>query len=424
MESVMLEHYYVKPSTIDRIRNSWLGSQMDDYVGWMEANGYSSRTVFRRLPPLFCFAEFAQRRGCIDVTSALSLVDEFVSEWLVQHGARAKTSASLRKHATDIGNATRQMLRLASGAPVRHNRHHRPFPLKSEVPGFEEYLRSECGLMESTIHGYRHHLHEFAQYLRRAGIISLGDLSPALLACFIVECAPGMAPCTRRDLCCHLKVLLRFCHREGITDRDLRGAVGMPQVYRLADVPRSITWDEVRRTLEAVDRRTIRGRRDYAILLFLVTYGLRAHEVAKLTLEDIDWKRERFQVPERKAGHATAYPLAGVVAEALIDYLKRGRPETEDRHLFFRVVASRSPITPATVSSSVAFYLQKAEVKVRKGGSHTLRHTCVQRLIDAEFPLKTIGDYVGHRSPESTRIYTKVAIEALREVAMGDGEAL
>jgi integrase/recombinase XerD len=80
-------------------------------------------------------------------------------------------------------------------------------------------------------------------------------------------------------------------------------------------------------------------------LLFLVTYGLRAHEVAKLTLEDIDWKRERFQVPERKAGHATAYPLAGVVAEALIDYLKRGRPETEDRHLFFRVVAPRCPIT-------------------------------------------------------------------------------
>jgi site-specific recombinase XerD len=159
-------------------------------------------------------------------------------------------------------------------------------------------------------------------------------------------------------------------------------------------------------------------------LLFLVTYGLRAHEVAKLTLEDIDWKRERFQVPERKAGHATAYPLAGVVAEALIHYLKRGRPETEDRHLFFRVVAPRSPITPATVSSSVAFYLQKAGIQVRKGGSHTLRHTCVQHLVDAEFPLKTIGDYVGHRSPESTRIYTKVAIEALREVAMGDGEAL
>ena len=96
-----------------------------------------------------------QKRGCTDVASAVALVEEFVSEWLVQHGAEAKTSASLRKHAIDIGNATRQMLRLASGDPVRHIRHRRPFPLESEVPGFQEYLRSECGLMESTIQGYR-----------------------------------------------------------------------------------------------------------------------------------------------------------------------------------------------------------------------------------------------------------------------------
>jgi len=76
------------------------------------------------------------------------------------------------------------------------------------------------------------------------------------------------------------------------------------------------------------------------------------------------------------------------------------------------------------VSSSVALYLHNAGIQVRRPGSHTLRHTCVQRLIDAEFPLKTIGDYVGHRSPESTRVYSKVAIASLREVAMGDGEEL
>jgi integrase/recombinase XerD len=119
VEIVMLEHYYAKPSTIDRIRDSWLGSQIESYVGWMEANGYSSRTVFRRMARLFSFAEFAQKRGCTDIASAFALVEEFVSEWLVQHGAEAKTSASLRKHAIDIGNATRQMLRLAiSGGAV------------------------------------------------------------------------------------------------------------------------------------------------------------------------------------------------------------------------------------------------------------------------------------------------------------------
>ena len=283
---------------------------------------------------------------------------------------------------------------------------------------------ANVGLKEITIYAYRRHLNEFAEYLSQAGVTSFSELSPPLLAAFIVERAPGMAPRTRRDLCSHLRVLLRFCHREGITNRDLSGAVGMSQVYRLDDVPRSITWDEVRRMLDAVERRTIRGRRDYAILLLLVTYGLRAHEVARLTLDDVDWKRERLQVLERKAGHATAYPLAKVVGEALIDYLKRGRPETSDRHLFFRALAPQAPITAAAVSSSVALYLLRAGVKVRRAGSHTLRHTCVQRLIDAEFPLKTIGDYVGHRSSQSTRIYTKVAIASLREVAMGDGEAL
>lgn len=420
----MLERYYVKPSTIDRIRDSWLGSQIDSYVEWMEANGYARPTILRRVSQLCHFAVFAQKRGCTTIAPAFDLIEEFVSEWLVQHGAESKTAAALRKHGLDVGNGLRQMLRLARDGRVMSNRPRRPFPLESAVPGFQEFLRDERGLMESTIYGYRHHLHDFGEYLQKAGITSFGELSPALVSSFIVDCAPGKAPYTRRDVCGHLKVLLKFCHRQGITDRDLSGAVGMPQVHRLADVPRSITWDEVRRVLDAVDRRTIRGRRDYAILLLLVTYGLRAHEVAKLTLEDIDWKRERFQVPDRKAGHATAYPLAGVVAEALIDYLKRGRPETQDRHLFFRVVAPRVPISPGAVASSAVFYLQKAGIKVRRPGSHTLRHTCVQRLIDAEFPLKTIGDYVGHRSPESTRIYTKVAIEALREVAMGDGEAL
>ena len=160
------------------------------------------------------------------------------------------------------------------------------------------------------------------------------------------------------------------------------------------------------------------------MLLLLVTYGLRANEVAKLTLDDIDWKRERLSVPLRKAGHWSAYPLAGVVGEAIIDYLKNARPETKDRHVFFRVLAPFQPISSAAVSSAAVKYLHGAGVQVHRPGSHTLRHTCVQRLIDSEFSLKAVGDYVGHRSPQSTKIYTKVNLTALREVAMGNGELL
>jgi integrase len=174
--------------------------------------------------------------------------------------------------------------------------------------------------------------------------------------------------------------------------------------------------------LETVERRSPVGKRDYAVLLLLVTYGLRAREVAALTLDDIDWHRERLRIPERKAGHSTAFPLSTVVGDALVDYLRHGRPQTQDRRVFFRVVAPPVPLTFSAISGRASHYLRRAGIDVRRAGSHTLRHTCVQRLVDADFSLKTIGDYIGHRSPSSTEIYSKVALEKLRQVALGNGE--
>ena len=153
-----------------------------------------------------------------------------------------------------------------------------------------------------------------------------------------------------------------------------------------------------------------------------MTYGLRGREVAALTLDDIDWKRERLAVPERKAGHSTAFPLSTVVGAALVDYLQHGRPQTTERQVFFRAAAPLRPVGPAAVSCIARHYLVKAGIDVPRPGSHTLRHTAVQRLVDADFPLKVIGDFVGHRSPRSTEVYAKVAIEPLREVALGYGE--
>lgn len=101
------------------------------------------------------------------------------------------------------------------------------------------------------------------------------------------------------------------------------------------------------------------------------------------TLDDIDWRNDRLRIPERKAGHSTAYPLSTVVGEAILDYLKNGRPETQERRIFFRSVAPRVPIGEAAIAARASHYLRKAGIDVPRGGSHTLRHTCVQRLVDA-----------------------------------------
>src|SRR5206468_2383327 len=147
-------------------------------------------------------------------------------------------------------------------------------------------------------------------------------------------------------------------------------------------------------------------------------------EVAALTLDDIDWKLERFHVRERKAGHSTVYPLSATVGESVLDYLQHGRPKTNVRELFLRAVAPYIPLTWNAASLRAKHYLRKAGIDVPRPGSHTLRHTCVQRLVDAHLSFKTIGDYVGHRTPDATSIYAKVSIESLREVAMGNGEEI
>jgi len=241
---------------------------------------------------------------------------------------------------------------------------------------------------------------------------------------FLTERSEGLQRSTLRVRCGVLRVFLRYLYRERLIARDLSRIVEAAPCYRLAHLPRSITAEDVQKLLDSIDRQTVLGRRDYAILLLLVTYGLRAREVAALTLDDIEWRHDRLRIPARKAGHSTAYPLSPRVGAAILEYLKAGRPLTTLRKVFFHVTAPCTPITPGAVSSRAAHYLHQAGIVGPRLGSHTLRHSCVQRLVEAGWSLKAIGDYVGHASPASTEIYSKVAIETLREVALGPGEEI
>jgi integrase/recombinase XerD len=417
----MLERYFVRPQTVDRIRAGWIGSEIERYVVWLAEHGYSSRCVLRRVPLLIKFGEFARARGARTVEDLPAHVEAFVCEWMA---SRPVTRQGGRQVAKEVRGPVEQMLVLVVPGFVGRGRSRRREPFVDALPGFFGYLTDERGLRPASLRNYQHHLAPFEAYLAGIGIARLEDLSPPILTAFVAErAATGLGKATIRDGCGVLRVFLRYAHRERLVANDLSGVLDRAQVYRLSSIPRSITWEEVGTVLAGVDRRTPCGKRDWAILMLLVTYGLRSREVAALTLDDIDWKRERLKVPERKAGHSTAFPLSASVGDALVDYLQHGRPQTTSRLVFFRAAAPVDPIGVAAVSSRARHYLLKAEIDVPRPGSHTLRHTCVQRLVDADFALKTIGDFVGHRSARSTEIYAKVAVEPLREVVLGgDGE--
>ena len=417
----MLERYFVKPQTVDRIRALWIGPEIERYVAWLADRGYGARSVWRRVPLLVAFGEFARQKGAQSLADLPGHVDAFVGKRVGEsRDARRGMGPTLAK---DIRGPVEQLLELVVPGFEGSGRPHHVIPFVGAAPGFFEYLTCERGLRPASVASYRHHLDRFEAYLARAGVGGLHELSPALLSGFVAErSGAGLAKTTVREGCAVLRVFLRYAHREGLVRGELWKTVEWPQTYRLSTIPRSICWDEVGKVLAAVDRRTPGGKRDYAILLLLVTYGLRGREVAALTLDDIDWKRERLAIPERKAGHSTAFPLSAAVGQALAGYLRNGRPETVDRHIFFRAVAPLRPIGAAAISACARRYLRRAGIKVARPGSHTLRHSTVQRLVDTGFSLKTIGDYVGHRSAASTKIYAKVAVESLRQVALGDGE--
>jgi len=412
----MLETYFVKSQTVGRIRACWIGAEIERYAGWLAEQGYSTRTVRRHVQALVAFGEFADRRGVSAVADLPAHVDDFVA-------MRVAAYRRGQDAATEVRGPVEQMLTVILPGFERTGRTHRELPFSRTVPGFFEYLADERGLRPESIVGYRHHLACFEAYLDRIGVACVAELSPAVLSAFTAERAgAGLAKTTVRSGCGVLRVFLRYAQRQGLLAGDLSKAVEWPTAYQLSGIPRSISRAEVELVLGAVDRRTACGKRDYAILLLLVTYGLRAREVAALMLDDIDWRRDRLAIPGRKAGHSTAFPLSAVVGEALVDYLRHGRPPTSDRHVFFRAMAPAGPASRVAVSACARHYLLKAGIQVPRPGSHTLRHTCVQQLVDAGFGFKAIGDFVGHRSPASTAIYAKVAIEPLRQVALGDGE--
>jgi len=419
----MLEHYFIRPESVDRIRSSCLGEAIETYVTWLSARAYKPRCVHHRVPLLMRFGAFARQRGADRVDRLAGHLDAFVRAQLRHRVRPCRSKAARQQYVRDLRVPIEQFLQVVQvGTPPPRARPSRPFA--RWAPRFFEHLRTERGLSMTTVEGYAYQLMLFEQFVVGRHIVDPGGLSPALFDAFLAERRIHVGARSLGTTCTALRAFLRYLFREGLVRRDLSCAVDGPRTYALSDIPRAIRAEEVERMLGMIDRRSIVGRRDYAMLLLLAVYGLRAREVAALTLEDIDWRAAVLHIRGRKGGHAAAYPLVTAVGEALLDYLRRGRPETAERCLFFRAVAPRGVMTHQIVSVRAKHYLRKAGIAVPRPGSHTLRHSCAQRLVDAEFSLKVIGDYLGHRHAASTRIYSKVAIDALREVALGDGEAV
>ena len=193
-----------------------------------------------------------------------------------------------------------------------------------------------------------------------------------------------------------------------------------PRVFREEGLPRGLDWQRVRQLIASTSGCSARDIRDRAILMLFAIYGLRRGEVSRLRLEDVDWEHEVLRVPRPKQRRTQDYPLIPVVGDAILRLLQEVRPRSARRELFLTLKAPFRPLSANDMYRLVRSRLAALGVSGPHRGPHCLRHACATHLLASGFTLKQIGDHLGHRSAYATRVYAKVDLAGLRQVAEFD----
>ena len=219
-------------------------------------------------------------------------------------------------------------------------------------------------------------------------------------------------------MCSSLRAFLRYLHHNGLSPLPLAGCVPSIRQWKFANLPTYLSAEQVQKVLDSCDRSSATGRRDYAILMMLAKLGLRANEVATLTLDDIDWRSGEMRV-RAKGRQRVVMPIPPDVGAAIVDYLHDAHPRSPCRRLFLRTLAPRVGFASSYAITAIAkTALRRAGIRgFEHQGAHLFRHSLATELLRSDATLSEIGQLLRHNSHDTTRIYAKVDIDTLRTLS-------
>jgi integrase/recombinase XerD len=375
------------------------------YGSWLRTRSYSPSAISDRLWQFDQLSRWLEREGLA------------VGELSVEEGERFAAS---RRAAGRVTLAAPQSMTLpleyvralgltpTPAPPVAHG------PVEELLADYSRYLLIERGLSPHTVFdAYTLAARLFLAGVDGQGGLRLEQLAAADVSMFLSRECPKRSVSGARDLVSALRSFLRYLHLAGRIEAPLVWA--LPSVADLRDrtLPRGLAPAAVKGLLASCDRRTRVGRRDFAILLLLSRLGLRAGDVARLQLDDIDWRRGLLLV-RGKGGRYDELPLPDDVGQALVSYLRR-RPGCQSRAVFVRVTAPRRELNRSTIGWVVRAACDRADLP--RVGAHRLRHAAATEMLRRGASLAEIGEVLRHREQKTTAIYAKVDRRALRPLA-------
>ena len=395
---------------LSRIPEGPIARHIGPFAEFLSAQGYAPSSVHRQVHLAACFSRWLKQRR----VELRQVTSDQSKRYLRSRARQAQPclgdAAALRHLITFLRS---EGLIPAERIPVR-----RLTPVERCTQAYEQYLRDARALADATTLNYVPFVHRFLEGRFGDGRVTLSRLCARDVVGFVQRHAPQLHTKRAKLMTSALRSFLNYARFCGEVVLDLAAAVPVVANWSMSSIPRAISADQVHQLLTSIDRRTATGRRDYAILLLLARLGLRSGEVAFLALDDIDWNTGTVSV-RGKSGLRNELPLSPEVGEAIAAYLRDGRPPSASRRVFLRTRAPIGGFRGASgVGSIVRHCLKRAGIHAPTYGAHQFRHGLATEMLRQGASLSEIGDILGHRHPQTTTIYAKVDLEALRTLAL------
>ena len=404
----MLEHYVEDRKTLAAMKRNPLFTYLTEAAARYRANGYFHKYALRSLGLAARFGEWLQKQR---ITPA-GVTEQCVERYLRQLISTSSKKTAWRAEAS--GWAIHFIMALIPDRVVSP-----PSPAQVEAVRYMDHLRRNRGLAEGTLWHHRWNLERFLTFCFKRRSCPPSAITAAKIHAYVDGLPHGVSNGQRSRACTAMRGYFRFLQMLGVPVRHLQVAVPYIRMPRTAPRSEWMTQADADQLLRSIDRSTATGKRTYATILCMMDLGMRVGDVARLSLDDIDWDAGTIRVSNHKVACPYPLPLPRRLGKAVADYLSQRRLPSRHRKIFLNHGAQShgAPVTAIALKVIMARVWERSGMGERFSGTHILRHSMATRMKQEGVGLKVIADVLGHQAMQSVMVYVQVDLPTLRMVA-------